>query len=1343
MKNREKGVKLLERGFTAGIQKQLSRHKKRKKWMKILTILGSVVVFCTTYALILPAITLEGKTWCGVEAHDHEERCYEDKLVCMQSEEGHTHTEECRVTEEILTCTTEELDAHYHGDNCYQSESILNCELAEDEVHTHTEECYVAQSILICEQEEREGHAHSEECYSQSETYICGQDETAPHEHNDNCYEKVFICTADEHEHELSCYSNPEADIETAEIWERNLPKELTGKWADDLIAVAESQLGYEESIENYIVTDENTMKGYTRYGAWYGDAYGDWCAMFVSFCLNYAEIPEEAVVQEANCVKWIEKLEKQELYHEADDFVPEKGDIIFFDMGDRVDGADHVGIVAEWNEAEHTIKTIEGNSDDKVQYCTYEVDDKKILGYGELPLNPEFEEPPADEPVEEEVPAEEPVEEEAPADESVVEEEAPADEPVEENPMEEEAPADEPVEEEPPAEEPVIEELPAEEPVRDDMLMMSTGPSGTADGSSRISTISAGKYGNYYFEYNDKKNAFTTESKYSKYYNPDSPLGVAGSFHIVAFDTAKLSTHTNGNILAHTLIADSNFGTNNYSDELTYAMYYQKLNSTSASANGHILVIGSDNTVTIGGNNDNVYINGVKIDKPNNIVQDSNTGSTPFIDLNAVNVEVAGISSKLARSADGGITTSFSDQNNRSIKLDNPSGVGYYSMTASELNNYSNNPLRMQGFTKDGNGTIIINVNCEGVSTVNMPVATVWIDGREQSTAEVTEFSNGKVIWNFINASGTTINTNRMTGMVIALGATVNIKQNLNGTVIAENVNVQAESHRTDFTGHIEVLEDNVTEKASIGIRKVDNDNISIYLQGAKFKLFKWNGITYEEVMSDLETDENGLLSIKDLTYNTAYRLEETDAPKGYLLGEEPYDFYVPHSNTSQYPYNRPSSYKGSAHNALVIKNIKNTKDTEEKLEITIEKEWYIDGAKVTTLDGLVYVDVYQQVYTDSERTQKAGEDILYVSALEIDSHQGWKVTLENLPSKGRKTINNVLQTVYYKYYVVEEPVRGYTPTYENNGGITNGTIKIINTSDQKEEFTEITLEKQWFDFEGKAMEAPENAEITVRLYQTGYEGAYFHHQLTDKTLYQEIELNVENNWQQTITGLPEYKVIDTEEGQQTIYYQYTAEEVQIGGYADTYENNNVYEGTIIIKNTLKDHPRAIVVEKYWKDANNNEIAKDGEITIDLYQKVYIYKDSETDFSEYKGSKLYKEDIKLSSADGWRTRIDNLPLHGWMLIDGESVKVLYTYYVQEEEIKGFKTQYENNDGIVGVGENEMDTAENTIIITNKEYNDYYLPETGGTGIKPFILGGCLLMAISLIGYRMKRRDCI
>lgn len=43
--------------------------------------------FCVVYALTLPAITLEGKTICGMEEHTHTEECYQDdKLICDKEE---------------------------------------------------------------------------------------------------------------------------------------------------------------------------------------------------------------------------------------------------------------------------------------------------------------------------------------------------------------------------------------------------------------------------------------------------------------------------------------------------------------------------------------------------------------------------------------------------------------------------------------------------------------------------------------------------------------------------------------------------------------------------------------------------------------------------------------------------------------------------------------------------------------------------------------------------------------------------------------------------------------------------------------------------------------------------------------------------------------------------------------------------------------------------------------------------------------------------------------------------------------------------------------------------------
>lgn len=103
----------------------LRRQKRRKLWHRIVGTMACLVVFVTTYALILPAITMEKTTFCGLEEHQHTEKCYSRNLICGLSEEGridedtggHIHTEDCYET--VLTCPLEE---HVHGEACYFEE---------------------------------------------------------------------------------------------------------------------------------------------------------------------------------------------------------------------------------------------------------------------------------------------------------------------------------------------------------------------------------------------------------------------------------------------------------------------------------------------------------------------------------------------------------------------------------------------------------------------------------------------------------------------------------------------------------------------------------------------------------------------------------------------------------------------------------------------------------------------------------------------------------------------------------------------------------------------------------------------------------------------------------------------------------------------------------------------------------------------------------------------------------------------------------------------------------------------------------------------------------------------
>ena len=464
----------MQEQFTYEVLLKLKKQKRQKIWKRILSVMMCLVVFCTTYMLILPAITQETPTFCGIEEHTHSEECYQDVLLCqfhdhtdscyappelictlstdplhthepvciaaeetvlicgLEETEGHSHTEECApVTTRELICTEAEAAPHTHADTCYEAQSQLICQ----EDHTHEDGCYSSVSVLICTLEETAGHTHADTCYSDittygcgleaveahthaetcSETritYGCGQEEIPPHVHEEACYgEPALICTqqidpthvhteecygqelicqTEEHTHGLACYADPSADLESAGTWEATLP-ELSGNKAQDVIAIAESQMGYAESSRNYIVDENGNTKGYTRYGAWYGVPHGDWCAMFTSFCIRYAGMEDYPI--HAHCPTWINVLTEQDLFRVPSEYIPKTGDLIFFDW-ERDGSADHVGFVAEVVDTD--VITIEGNSGNRVAKNKYELLDNTIVGYGMIQVP----EPPVEEPV-------------------------------------------------------------------------------------------------------------------------------------------------------------------------------------------------------------------------------------------------------------------------------------------------------------------------------------------------------------------------------------------------------------------------------------------------------------------------------------------------------------------------------------------------------------------------------------------------------------------------------------------------------------------------------------------------------------------------------------------------------------------------------------------------------------------------------------------------------------------------------------------------------------------------------------------------------------------------------
>ena len=322
-----------------------NRHTLRRYTAFVLA-LAMITTLFVNWQLHGVGISMTAQYQCGEEEHTHTADCYTKVLTCGY-EEGelenadelaaaaatsqptveaepaplslepqiefvpHEHTEDCYTEVQTLTCMEEE---HVHGDDCFDPEDgTLICEKFE---HTHDESCYTTEYELTCGLEEGELVEQVVEPTQSAELAAMAVAEPVAleptvdtvepiyHHHTDACYEEVLTCPLPEHHHTVACLSDTSADLETPEEWQAaNAEAVMTGNWDEDLLSVAKTQLGYEQSEKNFEIdpADGVTLRYYSRYGQSYGNPYGEWDVMFLSYCLKYAGIPQSAIPQEAS----------------------------------------------------------------------------------------------------------------------------------------------------------------------------------------------------------------------------------------------------------------------------------------------------------------------------------------------------------------------------------------------------------------------------------------------------------------------------------------------------------------------------------------------------------------------------------------------------------------------------------------------------------------------------------------------------------------------------------------------------------------------------------------------------------------------------------------------------------------------------------------------------------------------------------------------------------------------------------------------------------------------------------------------------------------------------------
>ena len=349
-----------------------------RPYVAMMLVLALLTTLFVNWQLHGVGISMTADYHCGYEEHQHTAACYEKVLTCGY-EEGEPETpvtssdssadpvsaysaEEPEEPEEPVQTEPETIWVpHEHTDACYEEHRVLTCY---QEEHEHTDDCFDEYGALICGEFE---HIHDDSCYTTEYELVCGLDEgelveepnpayqempatrpvvdlptepaeTTPdepvlHHHTDACYTEELVCTIPEHHHTVECLADTQADVETAEEWQAAANVALNGNWAEDLLTVAKSQLDYQQSDKNFKldVEDQQVLRGYSRYGAWYGNPYGAWDVMFLSYCLHFAGVPQTVVPQRAGVMALHSDLRGSQWLTDADGSTARPGDIVIY----------------------------------------------------------------------------------------------------------------------------------------------------------------------------------------------------------------------------------------------------------------------------------------------------------------------------------------------------------------------------------------------------------------------------------------------------------------------------------------------------------------------------------------------------------------------------------------------------------------------------------------------------------------------------------------------------------------------------------------------------------------------------------------------------------------------------------------------------------------------------------------------------------------------------------------------------------------------------------------------------------------------------------------------------
>ena len=752
--------------------------------------------------------------------------------------------------------------------------------------------------------------------------------------------------------------------------------------------------------------------------------------------------------------------------------------------------------------------------------------------------------------------------------------------------------------------------------------------------------------------------------------YNVSGPLGLINNFHAVGFTKVHNSVHTNGNVLTKELTYGSNFGTKQVSNEISYIESFTSIeNGMQCGADDNdILVIGKDIKVTCDGQH--FYLNGQKLDKPKTVYQD--TQDYKFLDVSSLKTEAVQLSTGMAGQPDQGVTKS----EGKLIISEGYSGTAVCNITLEELQSHS----QIEGLSNNSGTSLILNIKVSGDSVI---IPQLSLNNVNNTGGEQGDFSAGKLIWNILNQDGTpytgsVLQKEATTGTILVPNGTFTTRANWNGSMIANVVNINAESHRTDFTGTM-----------GFGVEKlVEKDKSDAWQNNYKFQfeLSAANGTPMPK--GSKENSEENLAKVIEASYGNR-------TPSFGLITYSQSDI----GKTYEYTLRELLGNVSGISYSKVVYKIKVEIQSNEGVGLSITRSYSSDGGNTWTA-GLPKGDrfTFTNTFNNNEKgsltiiKNVTGENddfagTFYFTVTQGNKYSSYKyydlngnassskkvLALEYANKAGSITLNNLSVGTYEVTEVADakgtaiKNATKFPYTVSKIKGsvevVAGNAVEYTVTNSKGELKVSATVKKVWNDGNNRDGKRPENLKVDLK---------------KGDTVIKEVTLNAGNNWTATVTDLEE------KENGQTIDYTWSEKDLP-EGYSLTSTNK---EGSITtLTNSYTPGKVSATVKKIWNDGNNQDGKRPENLKVELK----------------KGDTVIKE-VTLNAGNNWTATVTDLEEkengqtidytwsekdlpEGYSLTstdkEGSITTLTNTYFIETIKIEGTKTWSDggNQDG--------------------------------------------------------------